>query len=38
MAGMTNANFDQLDMQGDECAQINQAVIDWALANASTEA
>lgn len=34
-AGMPNADFKTLDQQGNECAKINQAVLDWAMAQAS---
>lgn len=35
-AGMPNADFKTLDQQGNECAKINQAVLYWALAQASS--
>lgn len=37
-AGNPEADYAQLDQQGDECANINQAVLDWALATASKDA
>jgi hypothetical protein len=34
----TDASYDTLDQQWDECAKINQEVYDWALSMASTSA
>ena len=33
-AGVANVSFDDVDGQGVRCGEINQASIDWALANA----
>ncbi len=35
MAGLTTASFKDLDLHGDECASINQSVLNWALQSAS---
>lgn len=37
-AGLTDASFEELDEQGNECALINQAVLDWASNLASDDA
>ena len=37
-AGQPDADFAQLDLQGNECARINATVLEWALDNASSQA
>ena len=37
-AGHTNASFDKLDKNDVRCEQINQKALDWALANADSDA
>lgn len=37
-AGLTDASFEELDQQNNECAQINQVILDWATDRASASA
>jgi len=38
MAGEDDADYDALDLQWNECAKINQEVLDWALSMSSQAA